>query len=414
MRRCTIEAIPPTIASEVWAGSAEVSADCRAALLDQGREQGKHRALALAGLRARAEHLHERDTRSGRVAGERAEQALECQPHTLRPRRGSLELRERVAFYATQQVVRRLHEAVVLVVEVLAERRLLRVRRSTAHGLRSCGHSRAGPRSRSSRRAGACAGPPCGCVMTAICAPAEVSATRLGLRGRSACDETSPYLPAPIVDPMASVCQGEMCIETTVPGLRARGDCCRAWVDRSPCRSLLSVQWRARGALTGRARRPSGSDAALGVEEDDEEFQYHSGAGDLDLAGEATDRDWSIRCVDVVKRLAGIPVLNGLNVAIPDDTITVVLGPSGTGKSVLIKHLIGLMFPDSGDVQVLGNSVSEADDAQAAGVAPQDRRALPGRRPVRLDVGVRQRGRSRCASTPTCPKARSASGCASV
>src|SRR4029077_16793362 len=48
---------------------------------------------------------------------------------------------------------------------------------------------------------------------------------------------------------------------------------------------------------------------------------------------------------------------NGLNVAIPDDKITVVLGPSGTGKSVLIKHVIGLMFPDSGDVVVHGQSV---------------------------------------------------------
>ncbi len=86
------------------------------------------------------------------------------------------------------------------------------------------------------------------------------------------------------------------------------------------------------------------------------DFQYHSTEG-LDLAGEATDREWSIRCTDVVKRLAGVPVLNGLNVAIPDDTITVVLGPSGTGKSVLIKHIIGLMFPDSGDLEVLGKSV---------------------------------------------------------
>ena len=55
--------------------------------------------------------------------------------------------------------------------------------------------------------------------------------------------------------------------------------------------------------------------------------------------------------------LGGAPVLNGLNVAIPDETITVVLGPSGTGKSVLIKHLIGLMFPDSGDIVVKGQSV---------------------------------------------------------
>jgi phospholipid/cholesterol/gamma-HCH transport system ATP-binding protein len=34
-----------------------------------------------------------------------------------------------------------------------------------------------------------------------------------------------------------------------------------------------------------------------------------------------------------------------------------VLGPSGTGKSVLIKHLIGLMFPDSGNIIVKGQSV---------------------------------------------------------
>ena len=60
----------------------------------------------------------------------------------------------------------------------------------------------------------------------------------------------------------------------------------------------------------------------------EEHFQYHS--TELDLSGEA-DGNWSIRAVDVHKRLGGVPVLNGLNVAFPDDTITVVLGPSGTG-----------------------------------------------------------------------------------
>jgi phospholipid/cholesterol/gamma-HCH transport system ATP-binding protein len=85
------------------------------------------------------------------------------------------------------------------------------------------------------------------------------------------------------------------------------------------------------------------------------EFQYHS--SELDLTGDPDDGKWSIRCVDVHKRLGGVPVLNGLNVAIPDETITVVLGPSGTGKSVLIKHVIGLMFPDSGDIVVHGESV---------------------------------------------------------
>jgi len=90
------------------------------------------------------------------------------------------------------------------------------------------------------------------------------------------------------------------------------------------------------------------------MSEEQEQFQYHS--TDLDLAGEG-EGDWSIRCKEVHKRLGGVPVLNGLNVAVPDHKITVVLGPSGTGKSVLIKHVIGLMFPDSGDVVVHGQSV---------------------------------------------------------
>jgi len=86
-----------------------------------------------------------------------------------------------------------------------------------------------------------------------------------------------------------------------------------------------------------------------------EDFQYHS--SELDLSGDPDAGNWSIRCIDVYKRLGGVPVLNGLNVAFPDETITVVLGPSGTGKSVLIKHVIGLMFPDSGDIVVQGKSV---------------------------------------------------------
>jgi phospholipid/cholesterol/gamma-HCH transport system ATP-binding protein len=86
-----------------------------------------------------------------------------------------------------------------------------------------------------------------------------------------------------------------------------------------------------------------------------DDYQYHS--DELDLTGDPATGDWSIRCVDVHKRLGGVSVLNGLTIAIPEDTITVVLGPSGTGKSVLIKHLIGLMFPDSGEILVHGQSV---------------------------------------------------------
>ncbi len=88
-----------------------------------------------------------------------------------------------------------------------------------------------------------------------------------------------------------------------------------------------------------------------------DDFQYHTTG--LDLSGSPETGNWSIVAKDVVKRLGGVPVLNGLNVAFPEDTITVVLGPSGTGKSVLIKHIIGLMFPDSGELIVKGHSISK-------------------------------------------------------
>ncbi|MCW3038108.1 MAG: transporter [Solirubrobacterales bacterium] len=73
---------------------------------------------------------------------------------------------------------------------------------------------------------------------------------------------------------------------------------------------------------------------------------------------------WSIECVDVYKSFGRKPILNGLNVGIPEGMITVILGPSGTGKSVVIKHLIGLLFPDYGDIIVHGDSVPNLTTSQ--------------------------------------------------
>lgn len=50
-------------------------------------------------------------------------------------------------------------------------------------------------------------------------------------------------------------------------------------------------------------------------------------------------------------------VLNGLNLRIPAGQITAVIGPSGEGKSVMLKHMIGLLSPDRGDVLVDGTSI---------------------------------------------------------
>jgi phospholipid/cholesterol/gamma-HCH transport system ATP-binding protein len=82
---------------------------------------------------------------------------------------------------------------------------------------------------------------------------------------------------------------------------------------------------------------------------------HHEGAMHFD---EETPGDfWAIECIDLHKSFGRNAVLRGLNVGIPEGMITIVLGPSGTGKSVLIKHLIGLLFPDRGDVLVHGQSV---------------------------------------------------------
>lgn len=50
-------------------------------------------------------------------------------------------------------------------------------------------------------------------------------------------------------------------------------------------------------------------------------------------------------------------VLNGLNLTVPDGKITAIIGPSGEGKSVLLRHIIGLTQPDSGNVVIDGESI---------------------------------------------------------
>ncbi|MEQ1879212.1 MAG: ATP-binding cassette domain-containing protein [Bdellovibrionia bacterium] len=57
-------------------------------------------------------------------------------------------------------------------------------------------------------------------------------------------------------------------------------------------------------------------------------------------------------------------VLNGLTVSIPKGKITVLIGFSGTGKSVLVKHFLGLEKPTSGDIEVLGRHINELDEQQ--------------------------------------------------
>jgi phospholipid/cholesterol/gamma-HCH transport system ATP-binding protein len=72
---------------------------------------------------------------------------------------------------------------------------------------------------------------------------------------------------------------------------------------------------------------------------------------------DTSDREHTIRVRDVYKSFGRFQVLTGLNVDFPPGAITTILGPSGTGKSVLLSHIVGLLEPDSGLVEVFGQNI---------------------------------------------------------
>ena len=68
--------------------------------------------------------------------------------------------------------------------------------------------------------------------------------------------------------------------------------------------------------------------------------------------------DAVIRFENVHKTFEDNHVLRGLSLEIPKGKVTTILGPSGSGKSVLLKHIIGVLRADLGMVRVLGQDVA--------------------------------------------------------
>jgi phospholipid/cholesterol/gamma-HCH transport system ATP-binding protein len=89
---------------------------------------------------------------------------------------------------------------------------------------------------------------------------------------------------------------------------------------------------------------------------DDDEFRWHTGLNRPTGAADA------VEFVDVHKAFGRNKILRGLNMGIPEGKISMILGPSGTGKSVCIKHMVGLLYPDEGDILVHGESVPNMHD----------------------------------------------------
>ena len=117
-----------------------------------------------------------------------------------------------------------------------------------------------------------------------------------------------------------------------------------------------------------------------------------------------------IRTENLRKSFQGKIVLDGIDLSVEEGESVVIVGPSGTGKSVLLKHLIGLIQPDSGKVYVDGRDFWALGDTERIAVRKKfgmsfqegalfdsmsvfDNVAFPLRRSGRPPAEVRQRVR---------------------
>jgi phospholipid/cholesterol/gamma-HCH transport system ATP-binding protein len=115
-------------------------------------------------------------------------------------------------------------------------------------------------------------------------------------------------------------------------------------------------------AASSGADAPTASPSASVVREapptgdHDDEYRWHTGLNRPTGVADA------VEFVDVHKAFGRNKILRGLNMGLPEGKISMILGPSGTGKSVCIKHMVGLLYPDEGDVLVHGESVPNMTD----------------------------------------------------
>lgn len=104
------------------------------------------------------------------------------------------------------------------------------------------------------------------------------------------------------------------------------------------------------------AARLSGGDPDRKADEPDE----------TSADGKSSAQKYAIEMTDVKKSFDGGKefVLNGINLQIPKGQITVIIGYSGTGKSVLLKHILGLLMPTSGSIKVSGREMTTMTEDQ--------------------------------------------------
>lgn len=84
-----------------------------------------------------------------------------------------------------------------------------------------------------------------------------------------------------------------------------------------------------------------------------------------DLPANSSQRGVGLTVRGLRKTFPGGEVLRGIDFDVAAGEVFVIMGPSGSGKSVLLRHLIGLMEPDAGEIRVGGQPVGPPESASA-------------------------------------------------
>jgi phospholipid/cholesterol/gamma-HCH transport system ATP-binding protein len=116
--------------------------------------------------------------------------------------------------------------------------------------------------------------------------------------------------------------------------------------DDAPTQSLARVS-----VVDEQPPRPAPPDGAS-----EEEYKWHT------YRVYPSGRPDAVEFIDTYKAFGRNRILRGLNMGLPEGMVSMILGPSGTGKSVCIKHMVGLLYPDDGDILVHGQSVPNMPD----------------------------------------------------
>ena len=76
----------------------------------------------------------------------------------------------------------------------------------------------------------------------------------------------------------------------------------------------------------------------------------------------------AIETRDLHKAFGSHRILQGVDLQVPEGSICALMGPSGTGKSVMIKHVLGLLKPDRGEIFVRGRSLNTMSRSEVIGM----------------------------------------------